>query len=58
MSADVWLAIGTGLTTFLFIVPGLVYSWYVLEQWIGDPKSYEQVIPTSQPPELEIDRLL
>ena len=37
--------IGSTLFTVVFLlVPGLVYSWYVLEDWIGDNESYARVI--------------
>jgi hypothetical protein len=32
MSAEIWESVGTVLATLvLFIVPGLVYTWYALE---------------------------
>jgi len=48
MNTELWATIGTILTTFaLFIVPGLVYTWYALEHVIGDKKSYAKVIARS-----------
>ena len=45
MNAEIWASIGTIVATFvLFIVPGLIYTWYVLDHMIGDKKSYESVI--------------
>jgi hypothetical protein len=45
MSVEVWALIGTTVATLvLFIVPGLVYTWYVLEHMIDDDRSYERVI--------------
>ena len=45
MNADLWLTVGTIVATLLLlIVPGLAYTWYVLEHLIGDGKSYERVI--------------
>jgi ABC-type sulfate transport system permease component len=36
MNAEVWASIGTAIVTLLFVVvPGVVYAWYVLEEWIG-----------------------
>jgi hypothetical protein len=35
MSSSWWWAIGTTLTTIVFVVPPTVYAWYVLEVWIG-----------------------
>ena len=32
MNAEIWATIGTIAATLLFIVPGLVYTWYVLER--------------------------
>jgi hypothetical protein len=37
MSVELWCSLGTILGTLvLFIVPGLVYSWYALEQIAKD----------------------
>jgi len=48
MNAEIWATIGTIVATLvLFIVPGLVYTWYALEHMIGDKKSYESVIARS-----------
>jgi hypothetical protein len=48
MNAEFWASIGTVVATLvLFVVPGLVYTWYVLEQMIGDKSSYEPVIARS-----------
>lgn len=45
MSAEAWASVGAIVATLvLVVVPGLVYAWYVLEQMIGDPKSYDHVI--------------
>jgi hypothetical protein len=44
-SADLWTVIGTTIFTVVFLlVPGVVYSWYALESWIDDGKSYGRVI--------------
>jgi hypothetical protein len=43
-STELWTAVGTTIATAIFLVPGLVYAWYVLESWIGDRDSYERVI--------------
>jgi hypothetical protein len=44
MSAEVWAAVGTVIGTLvLVIVPGLVYSWAVLEAWIGSQDRYPEV---------------
>jgi hypothetical protein len=47
MNAETWAAVGTIVATLLFIVPGLVYTWYALEHLIGDKTSYPQVIARS-----------
>ena len=48
MNAEIWSAIGTTVATLvLFIVPGLVYTWYALESMIGDKESYASVIAKS-----------
>jgi hypothetical protein len=45
MKAEIWASVGTIVATLaLFIVPGLVYAWYVLEHLIGDKRSYARVI--------------
>jgi len=44
MNAEFWATIGTILGTILFlIVPGVVYAYYVLEDWIGSADSYPDV---------------
>jgi hypothetical protein len=48
MNAEIWASIGTVVATLvLFVVPGLVYTWFALEHLIGDRKSYESVIAQS-----------
>ena len=48
MNADIWAIIGTTVATLvLFIVPGLIYTWYALEHLIDDKKSYARVIAKS-----------
>ena len=48
MNAEIWAAVGTTVATLvLFIVPGLVYTWYALESMIGDKDSYASVIAQS-----------
>src|SRR6185437_11387755 len=45
MNAEIWAAVGTTIAMLvLFIVPGLVYTWYALESMIGDRESYASVI--------------
>ena len=44
MSTDLWLWLATSTGTLILVIPGLLYAYYVLETWIGDPKSYERVI--------------
>lgn len=37
MNTEIWATLGTIVATLvLFIVPGLIYTWYVLEHLIGD----------------------
>ena len=54
MNAETWSTVGTIVATLLLVIlPGLFYTWYVLEHLIGDTKSYESVIATnasSSPP--------
>jgi hypothetical protein len=48
MNAEIWATIGTIVATLaLFIVPGLIYTWYALEHLIGDKKSYAHAIAKS-----------
>jgi hypothetical protein len=48
MNAEIWASIGTIVATLvLFIVPGLLYTWYALEHVIEDKRSYERVIAKS-----------
>jgi hypothetical protein len=35
MTSDWWWVIGTTLTTIVFVVSPTIYTWYVLEVWIG-----------------------
>ena len=45
MNVEIWASIGTVVATLvLVIVPGLVYTWYVLEHIIEDKGSYEPVV--------------
>jgi hypothetical protein len=48
MNAEIWATAGTIVATLLlFIVPGLIYTWYALEHMIGDKTSYARVIAKS-----------
>ena len=48
MNVEIWPTIGTAVATLvLFIVPGLIYTWYALEQLIGDKNSYARAIAKS-----------
>lgn len=48
MNGEMWAAIGTIVGTLLLvIVPGLIYTWYVIEHLIGDGESYESAIERS-----------
>jgi hypothetical protein len=48
MSTELWAIVGTTVATLLlFIVPGVVYTWYALEHLIGDQRSYAHVIAKS-----------
>ena len=45
MNAELWCVVGTALATVLFfVIPSVVYAYYVLESWIGDKTSYERVM--------------
>ena len=45
MNAELWCVVGTALATVLFfVIPSVVYAYYVLESWIGDETSYERVM--------------
>jgi hypothetical protein len=45
MDTEIWASIGTVVATLvLIILPGLVYTWTVLDHMIGDKDSYERVI--------------
>jgi hypothetical protein len=49
MTAEIWASVGTVVATLvLFIVPGLLYTWYALEHMIGDETSYESVIAQTE----------
>ena len=44
MTLELWVSIGTVLATVvLVVVPGVVYAWYVLEEWIGPGDRYPEV---------------
>jgi hypothetical protein len=48
MNAEASAIIGTiAATLLLFIVPGLIYTWYALEHLIGDKRSYADAIAKS-----------
>ena len=48
MNAEIWATIGTiAATLVLFIVPGLIYTWYALDHLIDDERSYARVIAKS-----------
>jgi hypothetical protein len=48
MNVDVWASVGTiAATLALFVVPGLVYTWYAIEHLVGDKRSYDRVIAES-----------
>ena len=48
MNAEIWATIGRIVATLvLFIVPGLIYTWYALEHLIDDKRSYARVIAKS-----------
>ena len=45
MSTEAWAAVGTTIATLvLFVIPSVVYAYYVLELWIADPDSYEGLL--------------
>jgi hypothetical protein len=44
MNAETWATVGTILgTVLLVIVPGVAFTYYVLEDWIGSSDSYPDV---------------
>jgi ABC-type Fe3+ transport system permease subunit len=44
MNAEIWASIATVVATVLLVVvPGVVYAWYVLEEWIGREDRYPNV---------------
>jgi cytochrome bd-type quinol oxidase subunit 2 len=43
-TSDFWALFWTSLVTLVLLVPGAIYAYYVLEQWIGDDDSYAGVI--------------
>jgi hypothetical protein len=43
-NTELWTAVGTTIVVALALVPGVIYAWYVLENWIGDDDSYARVI--------------
>jgi hypothetical protein len=43
-SADAWTLIVSSIVTVLLLVPGVVYAWYLLEDWVDDDKSYAHAI--------------
>jgi hypothetical protein len=44
MNAETWAIVGTILGTILFlIVPGVAYTYYVLDDWIGSRDRYPDV---------------
>jgi hypothetical protein len=48
MNTEIWATIGTTVAMLLlFIVPGLIYTWYALEHLIGDKNSYARAIAKS-----------
>lgn len=48
MNAELWSVLGTAIATLvLVVVPGVVYSYYVLEGWIDDKTSYEKALGTT-----------
>jgi hypothetical protein len=44
MGTDFWAALGTSVATLIFLIPALVYAYYVLDGWIGDPDGYARVV--------------
>jgi succinate dehydrogenase hydrophobic anchor subunit len=43
-TADSWALFWTSLVTAVLLVPGVIYAYYVLEQWIDDDDSYAGVM--------------
>jgi hypothetical protein len=44
VTPEVWAVIGTALATVFLLVPGVLYAWFVLEDWIGDDVSFDRVV--------------
>jgi hypothetical protein len=45
MSTDLWLALGTGIATLVFLVmPVVVYAYDLLETLIVDPETYARAV--------------
>lgn len=49
-NAELWASVGVLVATVLLLAPGIVYAWYVLENWIGDGRSYARVIESITKP--------
>jgi hypothetical protein len=44
MSVELWATVGTIIGTLvLVVVPGLAYTWAVLDDWVDGPDRYPDV---------------
>lgn len=44
LNAQAWAIVATTIGTLILLVPGVVYTWYLLENWIDDDESYAKAI--------------
>jgi hypothetical protein len=43
-TTELWTLIGTSIVFVFLLVPGVLYAWFVLEDWIGDDVSFDRVV--------------
>jgi hypothetical protein len=43
-STEVWAFVGLTIVTLPLLMLGVILAWVVLDRWIGDSKSYSNVI--------------
>ena len=44
MSTEFWATLVIAVATVMFLIPGVVFAYFVLESWIGDPDSYGRIV--------------